>query len=519
MDASINQARREVQDAFEGALRCAERRTARRFHEFDVELWTGMLALGRALVVLFLAHQCALWRRQDYVHGGRRYEVDQERTMEIGTRYGKVLFRRPVGRRAGASRGKVDLPVDRALGLVSGFTLNVVMTMAKFCAQMAFAGGRGTYRDIFEWTPSPRAVLRMVDAVGDEARPFLEQAPPPEDDGEILVVQMDARGAPMISETEYRKRARPHSNEGGTRRHGRRRRRKGAARPRRKKGQKSKNCKVAFMGVLYTLRRTPDGLEGPINKRLIATFESHEALFIWLRREADKRGYGRKETIFLADGSDHIWRLQEIYFPDAKVCVDWYHVVEYLWSAGQSLHEEGSQELAAWVGRQVRRLRRGATMAIIKGLRESLAKIPRTGPGNKGRRERLEKTIDYIVGHLHRLNYVEFRAHDYDIGSGAAEGAIKNLIGARLDGGGMRWGRQRSERVLLLRCILLNGQWDDFTCYLAKRRGFTLAAKPGSSAVSVGGYTALQPPRGPCSAPIWRVWAALGFSPPDLGGG
>jgi len=478
MDASIDQARREVQTAFDRALRVAERPSSRRFHEADEELWTQMLALGRALVLLYLAHQCALWRRKDYAHAGRRYELGETRTTELGTRYGKVSFRRPVGHRVGASGGAADLPVDRALGLVSGFTLNVVMTMAKFCAQMAFAGARSTYRDIFEWTPSPRAVLRMVDAAGDEARPFLEQVLAPDDDGEVLVVQMDARGAPMISDAEYQKRSRPHAKTGGTRRHGRRQRRKGAVRPRRKKGQKSKNSKVAFMGVIYTLQRTPHGLEGPINKRLIATFESHEALFIWLRREADKRGYGRKETLFLADGSDHIWRLQEIYFPDAKVCLDWYHVVEYLWSAGQSLHAEGSQELAAWVGRQVRRLRRGANLAIINGLRESLAKIPRTGPGNKGKRERLEKSIGYIEGHLQRLNYVEFRAHDYDIGTGAAEGAIKNLIGVRLDGGGMRWGRQRSERVLLLRCILLNGQWDDFTRYLARKRGFTLAGKP-----------------------------------------
>lgn len=318
----------------------------------------------------------------------------------------------------------------------------------------------------------------MVDAVGDEARGFLEQAPAPEEDGEILIVQMDARGAPHISQSEYQLRCRPHESVTGTKRHGRRRRRKATARPRRKKGQKSKNSKVAFMGLIYTLRRTPEGLEGPINKRLIATFESHEALFIWLRKEADKRGYGRKETLFLADGSDHIWRLQEMYFPDAKVCLDWYHVVEYLWSAGQSLYAEGSAELAAWVGRQVRHLRRGTTLAMLKGLKESLAGIPRTGPGNKGRRERLEKTIGYIEGHLHRLNYVEFRKHDYDIGTGAAEGAIKNLIGARLDGGGMRWGRQRSERVLLLRCILLNGQWDEFTRYLASKRGLTLAARP-----------------------------------------
>ena len=41
---------------------------------------------------------------------------------------------------------------------------------------------------------------------------------------------------------------------------------------RRKKGDKSKNAKIAFVGIVYTLRKTPHGVEGPIHKRmLIAT--------------------------------------------------------------------------------------------------------------------------------------------------------------------------------------------------------------------------------------------------------
>ena len=37
-----------------------------------------------------------------------------------------------------------------------------------------------TYREIHEWAPSPRALLRMVDAVAGQARKFLEQAAVPE---------------------------------------------------------------------------------------------------------------------------------------------------------------------------------------------------------------------------------------------------------------------------------------------------------------------------------------------------
>jgi hypothetical protein len=129
----------------------------------------------------------------------------------------------------------------------------------------------------------------------------------------------------MITERELERRRQPHWRPDATARPVRRARRRvdRRGRPRRTKGKKSKNAKVAVAGILYTLRRTPRGLEGPCHKRVYATFESHEALFVWLHREAVKRGYGRKQTIFLADGSEHIWKRQQRYFPDAEVCLDW----------------------------------------------------------------------------------------------------------------------------------------------------------------------------------------------------
>jgi hypothetical protein len=320
----------------------------------------------------------------------------------------------------------------------------------------------------------------MVDALGDRARPFLEQAPVPDDDGEILCLQVDGRGAPMIGEAEYERRCRPRRKRRARppARHARRQRRREHPRVRRTSGKKSKNAKVAIVGAIYTLRKTAGGLEGPVNKRLIGTFESHEALFIWLRREADRRGYGRKLCLFLGDGSDHIWRLQQQYFPDAEVCLDWYHVVEKVWAVGDCFYDAGSQELARWVGQMTDLLRRDKVDVVIAELRWRLGNIPKTGPGNKWRRKKLEKTIGHFVEHQHRMRYGSLRARDLDIGTGVIEGAVRNLIAMRLDGPGMRWGRARAERLLHLRCILLNGQWQAFAAHLSSTNNLTLAAQP-----------------------------------------
>jgi len=320
----------------------------------------------------------------------------------------------------------------------------------------------------------------MVDALGSEARPFLESSPPPDDDGSILITQVDGKGAPMISEAEYERRRQAHEprSKAEPERHRRRRRRKARPAKRRKKGDKSKNAKMAIVGVVYTLQPTAEGVYGPINKRVYATFNGHEELFIWLAEEAKKRGYGTKRTIFLADGCEHIWRLQKLYFAEAETCLDWFHLIEHLWSAGRSVHAEGSDELRAWIAKQSRRLRRGATTAVRQELWRMLEAIPRTGPGNKARRKRLRDMLHYYDVNSGRMRYNELRKDDLDIGTGAVEGAVRNLVGMRLDGPGMRWGRLRSERVLHLRCILINEQWSEFVTYLSRKKRLTLPAQP-----------------------------------------
>ena len=481
---TIDQARREVHAAFAAALATADTADRQPFAAVETSLWTGMLALGRAMIALYLARQVGQPRPALYEHDGKEYAIEGVVPDEVGTRFGKVAFETPVGRRVGLPRLARDLPVNRELGLCAGFSLLVVLTLTKLCAQMAFKSAHSAFHDMLEWTPSSRATLRMVDAVGAEARGFLEQAPPPEDDGDVLVITVDGKGAPAISSREYKRRARPHRrrpSKSGTRRHRRRERRRENPRPRRTPGKKSKNAKMAAVGVLYTLRRTKEGLEGPINKRVYATFESYRALFKWLLLEAKKRGYGTSKiskVLFVADGAECLWNLQGEYVADAEVCLDWFHVVEKLWKTGKALHRNNRKQLEVWIALQKKRLRYGQLDDVLGELRTILDATPRTGPGNKYRRTILEKTLNHFAKNAHRMQYHRLRRQDFDIGSGVAEGAVRHLIGVRLDGPGMRWSRDRMEAVLLLRCILINDQWDAFARFLEAKPRLLLKAQP-----------------------------------------
>ena len=55
---------------------------------------------------------------------------------------------------------------------------------------------------------------------------------------------------------------------------------------------------------------------------------------------------------------------------------------------------------------QKKRLHGGREALIVEDLRRHLERTPKTGPGNKNKRERLEKTLKYLEKRLGQMNYI-----------------------------------------------------------------------------------------------------------------
>lgn len=219
------------------------------------------------------------------------------------------------------------------------------------------------------------------------------------------------------------------------------------------------------MVVMYTLKRSGRDLLGPINRWVYASFAPKRHAFEIARRQADRRGFtanSGKLIQIVTDGDDDLALYTKQHFPGAVHTLDVMHALEYLWDAGGCLHREGSDELKRWMEEQKEQVYKGRIGVVLAGLSKRLLAIPVTGPGNKGKRERLAKAIEYLRKRMHQMNYDYLIDMDLETGSGAVEGAIKNIIGARFDMGGMRWIRERAEALLQLRCIEINGDWDRF---------------------------------------------------------
>ena len=92
MTTSIDARDLDVQSAFQKARAIARGATTSTLHEVETSLWTALLALGRAMIALYLARISARPRAADYVHDGAKFVIDGSASSEIGTRSGKMTF-------------------------------------------------------------------------------------------------------------------------------------------------------------------------------------------------------------------------------------------------------------------------------------------------------------------------------------------------------------------------------------------------------------------------------------------
>jgi hypothetical protein len=74
----------------------------------------------------------------------------------------------------------------------------------------------------------------------------------------------------------------------------------------------------------------------------------------------------------------------------------------------------------------------------------------------------LEDVLEYVKKNAYRMDYLNYRARGYQIGSGAMESMHRNGSQTRTKVAGARWLQETSQAVFNFRMLLLMGRWDDF---------------------------------------------------------
>lgn len=463
----------EVQDSIrtkceEIIQRCLTVREAESFFRFEKTLHTLVSELGCLFFHLFLL---AAHHGQDYtqwLESGLYSLKPTPISRTLKTIYGKVRYWRSYLVRKGKPAGGF-YPLDIVLGLTrDGFSPFVMSLATKLATRVSFATSTLLFRCFYGWSPSSESIEHLVLGIGREASAYMEVVAAPEDDGEVLIIEVDGKATPTATDEELAKRRgrRKEKKRSCCQRHRGKDTRRSRKRKRRKKGDKSKNGRSTTIVVMYTLKRGADGkLHGPLNKTVWASYAPRKVMLNWARRQATTRGFppGTKKRIHIAvDGERCLQERLTDLFPTATFALDIRHLEEYLWKVGRAFYAEGSAELDSWIEDKRSLLYEGRAAELLDDLNALKTSLSSRAKRDARKREVLTTVIQYMEPRLSMMAYNAYIEEDVPIATGIVEGAARYVVGERMDCSGMRWIPGKAEALLQLRCIELNGEWDQF---------------------------------------------------------
>jgi hypothetical protein len=204
----------------------------------------------------------------------------------------------------------------------------------------------------------------------------------------------------------------------------------------------------------------PDEPRQPMQARYVAGLYPLAEVGPLLRKPAGQVGMDQADCwLGLTDGGNGLEdRLQEN-FPLVRVVIlDFFHPAEKLTGLARLVYpkDEGCAQEQARAWCRLLKEEGGAVLAAV--LREW------DWPRRAGLAEAVAEVVGYLERHAHRMEYPEYLAQGWCIGSGAVESACKTVVGQRLKLAGMRWSEEGAHALCHLRALYRSdkGQWDAF---------------------------------------------------------
>lgn len=226
--------------------------------------------------------------------------------------------------------------------------------------------------------------------------------------------------------------------------------------------------RMAYVGGVYN--PTPPPWSHPPGKpppeltaRYVSGLYALEEMGPLLRRQAAGVGVEKAEVwVALTDGGAGLEEFMRQNFnrADLVVILDFWHAASYLEKLAKALHphDEGkAKETASGWCRLLKEEGGATTLEVI-----------RHGDWPE-RKSALLKAVwaeveSYFGNNVHRMEYPEYLAEGWQIGSGVVESACKTVVGQRLKGAGMRWSEAGAHALCHVRALYRSekGQWAAF---------------------------------------------------------
>lgn len=164
-----------------------------------------------------------------------------------------------------------------------------------------------------------------------------------------------------------------------------------------------------------------------------------------------RRVEGSCQVAAILDGAEWEQNLINYYREDAVRILDFPHAGQRIGQIGQVLLGEGSPAAQAWTDLRLHDLKHEGPQAILEELRQLQEQHPHW--------EVLRENLAYLEKREAQMQYPQFQAQGWPIGSGIVESGNKIVVEARLKGAGMHWERENVNAMLGLRDIVCSDRW------------------------------------------------------------
>jgi hypothetical protein len=439
-------------------------------------LFKLLLSLGAKLLQLFFVMRSQACSRQAIqTETGQEMPYHRDTPREYFSIFGKVAIERPYFYKKGVGG---QTPLDAELSLGEDSYSDLLREVSEYLGVYTVYGKTGDILErLLELNLSTRALQQNIaeDAADVTAYYAQKPPPPPADEAEILVIQADGKGVPMILDEPTE----PSVRLG--------------------KGQKHGHKKEAVVTTVYTIKtapRTPEEVVAsffelpqdpqppnsahpkPQNKHIWATLDGKEtALWRLSLQVARRQGDHIQHQVALCDGCEALQSRIAAQFSDFNLVLDFIHASEYLWDVANRWLGETHPDRLDWMADQTLRILSGQTQQVIADFRHMAQK----SETKTALREQLNKTANYFERNLPFMDYPLYLSNGWPIASGVIEGACRHFVKDRCELSGMRWNQTGAENLLRLRAVAENDDWDTYHTYRKQQRHIRLYGSPDSS--------------------------------------
>lgn len=170
--------------------------------------------------------------------------------------------------------------------------------------------------------------------------------------------------------------------------------------------------------------------------------------------ELHRRGIeGARRVGAVVDGAIWCQSFVDLHAPTAVRILDFAHAAEYLTLIGQTSGQDGPLLSPARLAELRHALKHQGPTAVLPHVRRCVA----TQPTNAD----LASALAYLETREAQLQYPQFVAAGWPIGSGMVESANKLVVEDRLKGAGMHWADANVNGLLALRNAVCNDRWEE----------------------------------------------------------